>query len=266
MDKRKHGFTLIELLVVIAIIALLMSIMMPALSMVKRMAHATICQGNLRHWGVCYEMFADDNNDEVCGDWFDDLAKYFKDFEFLLCPAARRKGHIPEDADDPSDPHRRGGKSEAWYLGPEEYELNPGRPDEVVRKELLGSYGGNAHANMGSNFTHPDTDWVHLRQKGLGKAPVLLDAARAAAVPRPIDEPPEYDDQIYYSIVDDVSEIRIFSINRHPGYTVNSLFLDFHVEKVTLKELFVLEWFRGWPCDPHINYKCSPPALLAALV
>ncbi|AQT69304.1 putative major pilin subunit [Anaerohalosphaera lusitana] len=42
----KRGFTLIELLVVIAIIALLLSIMMPALSMVKEKARLVVCGSN----------------------------------------------------------------------------------------------------------------------------------------------------------------------------------------------------------------------------
>ena len=47
-NRLKQGFTLIELLVVISIIALLLSILMPALQKIKEQARAVICTANLR--------------------------------------------------------------------------------------------------------------------------------------------------------------------------------------------------------------------------
>ncbi len=51
MNKSK-GFTLIELLVVIAIIALLLSILTPALNAVKERARRVVCKSNLHQWAL----------------------------------------------------------------------------------------------------------------------------------------------------------------------------------------------------------------------
>lgn len=59
----KKAFTLVELLVVIAIIALLLSIMMPALSKARQHARRVICGSNLKQQGIAFGAYATSNRD-----------------------------------------------------------------------------------------------------------------------------------------------------------------------------------------------------------
>src|SRR5512136_864115 len=63
--KTRRGFTLVELLVVIAIIALLMGILMPALSRVRQLAFRLTCGTNLSGIGKAMLLYANDYQDEL---------------------------------------------------------------------------------------------------------------------------------------------------------------------------------------------------------
>jgi len=64
----RTAFTLVELLVVIGIIAVLISILLPALNKAKQAANTVVCSANLRQCGIALRMYLNDNKDILPAD------------------------------------------------------------------------------------------------------------------------------------------------------------------------------------------------------
>lgn len=242
--RKPKGFTLIELLVVIAVIVLLMALLLPTLQRVKRQATGAVCQANLRQWGLVWAIYAEENNAKLFtyvddsreadarrrdSFWFGMLLHYHREHSrLLLCPMAE-KARRDDDV--------FGSKFSAWRI------FWISSPGDVV----VGSYGANAWVapdpgNIDGGHDSRDSRnlWKTCFVKGAANIPVVCDSIWIGSYVYHQHRPPEYDDIPVSWLKEQMLNV---CINRHDG-GINSLFMDWSVRKVGLKELWTLKWHR----------------------
>ena len=214
--RTQKGFTLIELLVVIAIIALLMAILMPALQRVKKQAKTVVCQSNLKQWGTLFAMYTNDND-----------------------------GYFPERRSGGSAYGRWMDSMREYYITTEDIRCCPvakklANPDGI-NGFIYVPIGDNVYGKAAGRF------WRTINVRGGNNIPMLLDCYFWCGWPDDDDTPPEYDG---HQLRPDANAMNRFCINRHDGH-INAIFMDYHIQKVGLKQLWTLRWSRDFnPVNP----------------
>jgi prepilin-type N-terminal cleavage/methylation domain-containing protein len=238
VTRVQKGFTLIELLVVIAIVALLMSMLLPALSRVKAQTKAVICSAHLRQWALIWKMLVNDEFEMThsTGVTLKPAGK-FMDRDASVHWSGTVRDHYSKHLD-----------AKMWFcpMATKGYQEGGRNPFMAWGTSTNGgSYGINLwisnNRGSGKIGTAAQEFWTTPHIKEAAYVPMFGDAQQGNSDPLATDDPLPYEHEVW---TPGAHEMQRFCIKRHAPYYVNLLFLDFSVRRRNLKEL----WRTRWHC------------------
>jgi prepilin-type N-terminal cleavage/methylation domain-containing protein len=245
MTERK-GFTLIELLVVIAIIAILMSILMPALRRVKEQGNMIKCRANLRQWNLIISMYVEENNGRFFSGlgnnsywWVTQLEDRYQSRiknKLWFCPSGKKPVRDLQNNLLPTF-----NIFNAWGI----FTRNNHHGD-ICPDGIAGSYGLNAYvlsttAPPGYTFEsgiQSDNFWRTPQVQGANNIPLMVEALRFDLWPQENEGPAGYEYEAWTG-----NHMARCCINRHQGF-LSASFCDFSARSIGLKELWTLKWHK----------------------
>jgi prepilin-type N-terminal cleavage/methylation domain-containing protein len=248
MAKRR-GFTLIELLVVIAIIALLMSILMPALNKVRQQARMVACEANLKQWNLNAAMFTETNDGKFWksdngtpGYWFpkymDNSLKDWVTNKTWFCPSAQKP-----ITDKYGVTVNTLNIYNAWGIF---------KGDGLGPNGIAGSFGINGYclipqAAPGAtpmatyeSGVRTSEGWKTAGGPQGNNVPWFIEALRFDLWPLPTDRPADNEFAAWSGNL-----MARCTINRHQGH-LTAAFLDWSVRKIGIKEVYTLKWHQSF--------------------